>query len=179
MFLSHTWFSLSDLLHSVWQSLGPSTFLQIMQFHSFLWLSNTALYICTTSALSNPCWWIFRLFPCPGYYNIVLQWTVEYICLFKLCFPQGTCPVNPCKFGHYLGRVTLKGMKDISWALPQILSTSYSRIAVLARSLKVSTSFPPVQPDSTWLRPVLISLSPCLGFCFKFGWIHCTCLGCL
>ena len=42
-------FSLSDLLHSVWQTLGPSTSLQINQFHSFLWLSNIPLYICATS----------------------------------------------------------------------------------------------------------------------------------
>ena len=45
-------FSLSDLVHSVWQSLGPSTSLQMTQFHSFLWQSNIALYICTTSSLS-------------------------------------------------------------------------------------------------------------------------------
>ena len=36
-------FSLSDLLHSVWQTLGPSTSLQITQFPSFLWLSNIPL----------------------------------------------------------------------------------------------------------------------------------------
>ena len=41
-------FSLSDLLHLVWQSLGPSTSLQMTQFHFFLWLSNIPLYICTT-----------------------------------------------------------------------------------------------------------------------------------
>ena len=34
------WFSLSDLLHSVWQTLSPSTSLQITQFRFFLWLSN-------------------------------------------------------------------------------------------------------------------------------------------
>ena len=45
-------FSLFDLLPSVWQSLGPSTPLQMTQFHSFLWLSNIPLYICTTSSLS-------------------------------------------------------------------------------------------------------------------------------
>ena len=45
-------FSLSDLLHSVGQSLGPSTSLQMTQFRSFLWLSNIPLYICTTSSLS-------------------------------------------------------------------------------------------------------------------------------
>ena len=46
-------FSLSDLLHSVWQSLDPSTPLQMTQFHSFLWLSTIPLYICTTSSLST------------------------------------------------------------------------------------------------------------------------------
>ena len=45
-------FSLSDLLHSVWQSLDPSTSQQMTQFHSFLWLSNIPLYICTTPSLS-------------------------------------------------------------------------------------------------------------------------------
>ena len=45
-------FSLSDLFHSVWQSLDPSTSLQITQFRSFLWQSNIPLYICTTSSSS-------------------------------------------------------------------------------------------------------------------------------
>ena len=45
-------FSLSDLLHSVWQSRDPTTSLQMTQFSSFLWLSNIPLYICTTSSLS-------------------------------------------------------------------------------------------------------------------------------
>ena len=45
-------FSLSDLLHYVWQSLDPSTSLQKTQFRSFLWLSSIPLYICTMSSLS-------------------------------------------------------------------------------------------------------------------------------
>ena len=45
-------FSLSDLLHPVWQTLGPSTSLQITQFRFFLWLNNIPLYICATSSLS-------------------------------------------------------------------------------------------------------------------------------
>ena len=45
-------FSLSDLLHSVWQSLDPSTYLQMTKFCSFLWLSNIPLHICTTFSLS-------------------------------------------------------------------------------------------------------------------------------
>ena len=45
-------FSPSDIFHSVWQTPGPSTSLQITQFHFFLWLSNIPLYICVTSSLS-------------------------------------------------------------------------------------------------------------------------------
>ena len=40
----------SLLLHS----LGPSIFLQVTQFHSFLWLSNILLYICILVSLSRP-----------------------------------------------------------------------------------------------------------------------------
>ena len=45
-------FSLSDLLHSVWQTIDPSTSLQMTQFRSYSWLNNIPLYICTTSSLS-------------------------------------------------------------------------------------------------------------------------------
>ena len=45
-------FSFSDLLHSVWPSLGSSTSIQMTQFYSFLWVSNIPLYICTISSLS-------------------------------------------------------------------------------------------------------------------------------
>ena len=46
------YFSLSDLLHSVWQTLCPSTSVQMTQFRFFLWLSNIPLYICAKSSLS-------------------------------------------------------------------------------------------------------------------------------
>ena len=46
-------FSLSDLLHARWQSLGPSISLQKTQFWSFLWLSNIPLYTCTSSLLKS------------------------------------------------------------------------------------------------------------------------------
>ena len=45
-------FPLSDLLHSVWQSLDPSMCLQMTQFCSSLCLSNIPLYIGTTTSLS-------------------------------------------------------------------------------------------------------------------------------
>ena len=45
-------FSLSDLFHSIWQTLGPFLSLQMTQFRSFFWPSNTPLYVCITSSLS-------------------------------------------------------------------------------------------------------------------------------
>ena len=45
-------FPLSDLLHSVWQTLGPSSSQHRTRLSSFLWLSNSPLHICTTSSLS-------------------------------------------------------------------------------------------------------------------------------
>ena len=43
-------FALSGLLHSVWQSLGPSTSLKIISF--LFMLSNIPLHTCATSSLS-------------------------------------------------------------------------------------------------------------------------------
>ena len=60
-------FSLSDLLHSVWQTLGLSSSLQITQFLSFYgWVIFHCIYV---PHLLYPfiCWWTFRLLPCPGY----------------------------------------------------------------------------------------------------------------
>ena len=45
-FLFLTYFTLYD------RRLGPSTSLQMAQFHCFLWLNNIPLYICATSSLS-------------------------------------------------------------------------------------------------------------------------------
>ena len=60
-------FSLSDLLHSVWQTLGPPTSLQITPFHLFYgWVIFYCIYV---PHLLYPfiCWWTLRLLPCPGY----------------------------------------------------------------------------------------------------------------
>ena len=62
-----TCFSLSDLLHSVWQSLDPSTSLQMTQFRSFLWLSNSPCIYVPPLLYPFICWWAFRLLPWPGY----------------------------------------------------------------------------------------------------------------
>ena len=67
---------LSDLLHSVWQSLDSSTSLHMTQFRSFLWLSNIPLCICSTSFFffshiffihSSVGRRAFRLLPWPGF----------------------------------------------------------------------------------------------------------------
>ena len=62
-----TCFSLSDIFHSVWHSLGPSTSLQMTQFRSFLWLRNI-LYIYVPHLLYPfICRWASRLLPWLGY----------------------------------------------------------------------------------------------------------------
>ena len=58
-------FSLSDLVHSVWQFPGPSTSLQMTLFCScYGWIIFHCIY---TSHLlySFICWWTSRLLPCP------------------------------------------------------------------------------------------------------------------
>ena len=50
--IKDTCFSLSDLLHSIWQILDLATSLQMAQFHPFLWLSNIPLHRYTTTSLS-------------------------------------------------------------------------------------------------------------------------------
>ena len=52
-------FSASDLPHSVWQTLGSSTSLQMTQFHSFLWLIIHCVYV--HLLYSFLCQWTNRL----------------------------------------------------------------------------------------------------------------------
>ena len=57
-------FSLSDLLYSVWQSLSPPTSLHMEQCYSFSWLSNIPLCISVTSSLSITL--VMDIFSCSG-----------------------------------------------------------------------------------------------------------------
>ena len=60
-------FSLSDLLHPVCQTLGPSTSSQMIQWQFFLWLSTIPLYIYAPHFLSPfLCGWTSTLLPCRG-----------------------------------------------------------------------------------------------------------------
>ena len=85
-------FSLSDFLHSVWQTLGPATTLQMTQFHSFWWLSGIPLYLCTTSFLSIPLlrdtwivsmWWILQSGAMNAGMHVVFWITVFSRCMFR------------------------------------------------------------------------------------------------
>ena len=69
-------FSLSDFLHSVWQTLGPATTQQMTQFHSFWWLSSIPLYLCTTSFLSIPLLMDTCIVSMWRILQRVLQWTL-------------------------------------------------------------------------------------------------------
>ena len=65
-FLFLTYFTLYE--QSLGHSLGPFTSQQMIQFHSFLWLSNIPLYIHVPHLLYPfLCRWTLRLLPCPGY----------------------------------------------------------------------------------------------------------------
>ena len=60
------YFSFSDLLHWVWQSLGSSVLLQTHYFILFNgWVIFHHVYV---THLLHPflCWWTFRLLPCLG-----------------------------------------------------------------------------------------------------------------
>ena len=80
-------FSLSYLLHTVWQTLSPSTLLQKTQFRFFSWLSNIPLYICAKSSLS-----IHLLMDnVLAIVNSAAMNTVVHDS-FELQFSQGICP---------------------------------------------------------------------------------------
>ena len=62
--------SLSDCLHSVWYSLGPSMLPQMALLHSFQWLSKILRCVYVPRLLyAFLCWWTFSLLPCLGYWH--------------------------------------------------------------------------------------------------------------
>ena len=85
--------SLSDPPHSAWQTLGPSTSLQITQFCFFLWLHNIPLYICATSSPSTHLSMDTQVASMSQLPQTVLQWTLWYMSLSELWFSWGICPV--------------------------------------------------------------------------------------
>jgi len=80
--------SLSDLLHSGWESLIPSMLLQMALCHSFLWLSSIPLCIYTTSSESNFLSMDNWVVSSSWLLWIELQWTCGCMCSFKESFVQ-------------------------------------------------------------------------------------------
>ena len=79
--------SLSDLIHSVWQSLGPSMSGEDkwQYFILFDGLSSIPLYIIPYFLYSFICWWTLRLLPHLAIVNKLL-WRLGCMYLFKLMF---------------------------------------------------------------------------------------------
>ena len=84
----------SDLLHSAWHTLGPSTSQQMTQFCFFSWLIFYCIYI-PHHHYPFFSWWTFRLLPHPGY------------CKQYLNELWGTCVF--LNYGFLLERVWRKG----------------------------------------------------------------------
>ena len=74
MILLNICFSLSALLHSIQQTLDPSTPLQMSQFHPFLWLNYSIVYY-----VGFHCVYVPHLF-----LNLFLNWRI--IALQTCCF---------------------------------------------------------------------------------------------
>ena len=84
--------SLSDLLHSVGQSLGPSILMQMGLFNSFQWLGNIPLYTCNTFLLSIPLLMDIQVVYMTWLLQSVPQWILGCMYSFKPCFAQDLCP---------------------------------------------------------------------------------------
>ena len=87
-------FSPSDLLHSVWQSLGLFTSLQMTQFHSFLWLSDIPWHICTTFLHPFFYWCTFKVSDVKSLSRVRLlatPWTVAYQAPPSMGFSRQDC----------------------------------------------------------------------------------------
>ena len=83
---------LSDLLNSVWQSLGPS--IQGFKCHYFIifngWVTFHCIYV-THLLYPFLCQWTFRLLPCLGYCKQCCNehWGCMYP--FRPCYSLGIC----------------------------------------------------------------------------------------
>ena len=86
-------FSVSDLLDSVWQTLGPSTSLQVTQFRSILWLSNiwklNLIELVASSGVSIVIWFLHEFFRVWTFYFVTLGLTLVFYLVWVTCFRWG------------------------------------------------------------------------------------------
>ena len=78
---------LSDLLHLVGSSLGPSMLLQVALFHFFMAKQDSILCVHHISSSANGHLGRFHILVIVS----VLQQKVEGLCLFEVWFPPDTC----------------------------------------------------------------------------------------
>ena len=87
-------FSLSDVLHSVWQSL--EVHLHLYKWPNLVSFYGRVIFHCIyVPQLLYPfdCRWAFRLLPWPGYWKQCCNEHWGALCPFKLWFSLGICPV--------------------------------------------------------------------------------------
>ena len=113
--------SLLDLLHSIWQSPSRPMSQQMAQFHCFLWLSNSLLYVCGTFSLSIP------LLIMPLRFWMVCHTAVtgkgvqeQWACCYALCHEQplqaGVPPTNGLGYMLSEGRLlSIDNEEGRSW----------------------------------------------------------------
>ena len=97
-------FHIYVLIHCIGVSLSDLTLLSIIgsnfihligsDWNAFFFNSWVIFHCIYVPQLPYPfvCPWTSRLLPCPRYRKTVLQWTLGYMCLFQLWFPQCVCP---------------------------------------------------------------------------------------
>ena len=155
--------SLSDILHSVWQSLGTFISLQIELFH-LLWLDNVPLFLCL----------IFFIHPSlDGYLDWFQFSSVQSLSRVRL-FATPWITARQASLSIASTRSLLKLMPMSQWCHPAISS---SVVPFCPQSLPASGSFPMSQLCMRWPKywSFSFSISPSnehLGLIsFKMDWL--------
>ena len=98
----------SDLLHCVWQTLGPAASLRMSQFCSFLWLSNSPLCMCRIPHLLSP------------FIQPQTVWSpVLFVCLTGACVSSEDCV---CGLQCVARCLQYKPWANVWWCDPQMNS---------------------------------------------------------
>ena len=129
--------------YSVWQSVGPSIFLQMALFHSFLLLSSISLYICTISLSDSLVDQVIKNLP-------VMQETWVQFLVGKIPWRREWQPTPVFLPGEFHGQRNLAGYRP--WGHKQLDMTEW-----LTLSLKLN-----LYPSLCWCT---LRLLPYPGYC--------------